>query len=207
MSKLMKTIIVAVLMLLIIISIQRTVNAFQYEGDIRIQKVWLTESQIEENIKAQNNKKIYLKYEEILKKVLNASIILASVITTYLVIYKKINLKWYYIFLIILTFLYIFIKKYLQNKYLGSNFTVNNIIYVDIALIVVGILIGIFAEGKVQKVLMSSTPAFIVLLLGLVGNNVKGVLQTVLMIELFVQIILLPQYCIKKTKEESVNQN
>ena len=202
MEKLRKLIVIAILVLFAIIFMQKHVQAFQYGGDIRIQKVWDTEQETAENRRIKNNKKIYLKSESMLEKTIITGILISCVVSTYLVISKDIKLKNYYIFLVILAIIYFVVDRYLVTTYLPKTANVTGIMYVKIMLITVGVLIGIFAQGKVQKILMSSTPAFIVLILGLIGSNMKETIDTAMLIELFIQIILIPQYCMRSEKLE-----
>lgn len=202
MKKLRKVMIIAIIIILTLTFMQRTISAFQYGDDIRIQKLWNTAEQDAEFIRIQNNRKLYLKYETLIQNILIIGVILSSIITTYATAKSNVKLKKYYIILAILAIVYVVIDRYLVSTYLKTAANVTGLMYVKIMLVAVGALIGIFAEGKVQKLLMSSTPAFIVIILGIIGNSMGGVLKAAFTIELFIQIILLPKYCMREAIEE-----
>lgn len=201
MNNLKKIIILIIVLLLSMIFMQRNVFATQFGGDVKIQKVWNTEEKNQENRKIYNNRVRYNKYDEITTNALKVIILISSVIATYLVVNNSVKLKGYYIFIAFLAAIYIVINRYLVETYLIKDVT--GLVYVKILLTAVGVLIGIFAQGKIQKVLMSSTPALIVIILGLIGNNMNGVLKTAFTIWIFTQIILLPQYFNKEENGDS----
>lgn len=191
MYNLKKIVIVLILILFVGIFIQKNILAIQYNSDVRIQKVWNTQEIEQKNRQRINNRKLYLKYNNIAINTLIFGIIICSAIVSVLVLNKNIKLKLYYIILLILTIIYFIINRYLIDTY---SVTIGGLIYVKILLVLVGVLIGIFAQGKIAKILMASTPALIVILLGIIGKNINGVLNTAIIIEVFVQIILIPQY-------------
>lgn len=191
MYNLKKIVIVLILILFVGIFIQKNILAIQYNSDVRIQKVWNTQEIEQKNRQRINNRKLYLKYNNIAINTLIFGIIICSAIVSVLVLNKNIKLKLYYIILLILTIIYFIINRYIIDTY---SVTIGGLIYVKILLVLVGVLIGIFAQGKIAKILMASTPALIVILLGIIGKNINGVLNTAIIIEVFVQIILIPQY-------------
>lgn len=203
MNNLKRISLVIIVIILALLFMQRKILASQFAGDVRVQKVWNNEEKVQENRKIYNNIKKYNKYDEISTNIFKIIIILVSVLTIYLVISNNIKLKNYYIFMAVLAILYVVINRYLVETYLKNGVT--GLRYVKIMLVTVGVCIGIFAQGKIQKLLMCSTPALVVVILGLMGQNMRGVWSTAFIIWIFTQIILLPQYFKKEeNKEEEI---